>query len=89
MSICNTTNFLLASRLYNFGNELQREFLEENFKLTPTYDQKYPNKAYYFLPSIDSVKSSNPELFSFLKNDFYKILQRGSDTVLQFNKKRV
>jgi hypothetical protein len=87
MTTGNTTNFALASQLYKFGNMLQREFLEENFKLTPTYDQKYPNKAYYFLPSIDAVKSSNPELFSFLKNDFYKILQRGSDTVLQFNKK--
>jgi Ankyrin repeats (many copies) len=71
----------------NTSYTLPREFLEENFKLTPTYDQKYPNKAYYFLPSVEATKSSSPELISFLKNDFYRVLQRGADTVLQFKKK--
>ncbi len=80
---------ILAKRLYSMGNTVHREYLEENFKLEPTYDLKYPNKAYYFLPSIEVVKSSNPELFSFLKNANYLYIpfQRSTDTVLQFNKK--
>lgn len=80
---------ILSQRLYSMGNTVYRGYLEENFKLEPTYDLKYPNKAYYFLPSIEVVKSYNPELFSFLKNANYLYIpfQRSSDTVLQFNKK--
>ncbi len=83
---------LLAARLYNLRNEITREFLEENFKLEPTYDLKYPNKVYYILLHIEDIISSNPSLTNFLKNsisiknNLYKPFQRGEDTVLQFNK---
>lgn len=54
----------------------------KEFGLTPVYDHKLTYKSYYYLENTDAIM---PSLASWLKDNSFQILQRGQDSVINFN----